>query len=215
MPFSETSSTYSINLSLDHELWNRLSFYSLVRDDMKTSNYAAFLIGTNNSDHLKPLGLQQFIIALGDDDTIDVTGTGVYDGGTGADTYNVANIPNMYAWVCLTREDGDKLDVTELGIRSFDELMTYARMVEARNDDAIWNEHVAISLPNGTEINLDDRRIEDLRAEEFIFAKDIKHAVPPTVPSTNVDASSHGSPAEDAVLIGQAIAPEASPADQL
>jgi len=179
-------------------------------------NFKKFTLnGSSGPDYLRPTETQQTVNGLGGKDILDVSKEAIYDGGLESDIYIIGNKPDLYAWIEVKQKDKDKIDLSSFSGLDFKTVLAHARTIEARDDEeANWTEHVELKLPNGIKIHIGGRLVEELEESEFVFAKAAQGVAPPAAPSINSGAASRPGWADDASLIGQAPAPEASPADQ-
>jgi RTX calcium-binding nonapeptide repeat (4 copies) len=113
------------------------------------------LLGGDGNDHLYGgRGRDLLLGGAGRDDL---------DGGEGNDKFLLRKGMGVDTIECLG--DGDRIDVRDFNIASFQTLISSARQV---GDD------VRIDFGNGDRLVIEDARISDLRAEQFIIADEVK-----------------------------------------
>ncbi|MFC7399384.1 hypothetical protein ACFQU1_19435 [Chelatococcus sp. GCM10030263] len=127
------------------------------------------LDGTDDGEHLTRRGRQVFIDAKGGDDVIDCgPGSGVYLGRGGADIFRMMG--GGEHWIAdFDRTQGDKIDVSRIGITDMLSLLKYATN---KDQDEGCAAHVEIPLaPNGRlVIQIESQTVETLELSDFIFA---------------------------------------------
>jgi Ca2+-binding RTX toxin-like protein len=130
-----------------------------------------FYFGTDHDDHVIPRGRQEFILARGGNDIIHCGPmSGVYAGGEGADTFRIIGL-NGNHWISdFDRMQGDKIDVSDIGITDMASLLAGATNKDEEEGCAA---HVAISRGDGGRlvIQVESQTIATLQADDFIFAK--------------------------------------------